>query len=174
MLTYYYFCILTVALAQIGQRIQLDFLGRPQHPQSEHPYYSNRTMMSIVILFWFMVNCGLIAGCVYKWKLALEVSFADYSALALINVAMVGFTIFVTQSTRYSLRDKFLIREERCYDLEDVFCSIFCLPCVVCQMQRHTANYDEHDAVCCSKTGLPDGVGLLTDNNPEKSSAFIV
>ncbi|KAL7575943.1 hypothetical protein ACA910_000739 [Epithemia clementina (nom. ined.)] len=139
------FCPL-IALAQIGQRIQLDFLGRVQHPE----------------------------GYAYKWENSLDVSFADYSALALINLAMIGFTIFVTQSTRYSLREKFRIREERCYDLEDVVCSLFCLPFVVCQMQRHTANYEEYNAVCCSKTGLPDGVGVHADQIEKSSSAFLV
>ena len=171
--THICFASLIVALAQIGQRIQLDFLGRTEHPQSEHPYYSNRTMMCIVILFWLTVNCALIVGYCYKWEHDLEVSFADYSALALINLAMIGFTIFVTQSTRYSLREKFMIREERCYDLEDVVCSSFCLPCVVCQMQRHTANYNEYKAVCCSKTGLPDGVGVHQDHQ-ERSPSFLV
>ena len=43
-------------------------------------------------------------------------------------------------------------------DLEDLGCATMCLPCTVAQMSRHTANYDAYEAVCCSKTGLPDGV----------------
>jgi len=169
-----FFCPL-IALAQIGQRIQLDFLGRVKHPDNDHPYYSNRTMMVIVIAFWLFVNLGLLGGYAIKWSREVELSFADYSALALINLAMVGFTVFVSQSTRYSLREKFMIREERCYDLEDVVCSTFCLPCVVGQMHRHTANYDEYEGLLCSKTGLPDGVGVHEKNGePTKQSPYLV
>jgi len=167
------FCPL-VALAQIGQRIQLDFLGRAKHPENDEPYYSNRVMMVIVILFWLFVNCALLLGCCIKLSGDLELTFADYSALGLINLAMIGFNVFVSQSTRYSLREKFMIREERCYDLEDIVCSTFCLPCVVSQMLRHTANYDEHEGFCCSNTGLPDGVGVHETPEAIKESPYIV
>lgn len=88
----------------------------------------------------------------------MDLSFADWTAVGLVNVAMYGFIVFVAQSTRSSLREKFMIREERCNDLEDICCAALLLPCTVSQMARHTANYDDYEAVCCSKTGLPDGV----------------
>eukprot|EP00977_Amphora_coffeiformis_P018407 scaffold6456_cov147-Amphora_coffeaeformis.AAC.4 len=88
----------------------------------------------------------------------MEITAADYSAFALVNVFMYGFAVFVAQSTRSTIREKFMIREERCYDLEDIMCASTCLPCTVAQMSRHTANYDDYEAVCCSRSGLPDGV----------------
>jgi Cys-rich protein (TIGR01571 family) len=148
------FCPL-IALGQIQTRVSLDFLGRPKF--SELPY-SNRFMMLTVVGFWLFTNVGLFAACNVKWSHGLELSVADVCAFVLVNVAMFGFVVFVTQSTRSSVREKFMIRERQCYDLEDVCCATLCLPCTVGQMSRHTANYDDYEAVCCSKTGLPNGV----------------
>ena len=98
---------------------------------------------------------------------------ADACAIALINTSMFSFIVFVAQSTRSSLREKFMIQEERCFDLEDLCCSALCLPFTVSQMARHTADYDEYEAVCCSKTGLPDGV-TLNQSPPEKTDGYVV
>ena len=148
------FCPL-IALGQIQTRVHLDFLGRPKF--GELPY-TNRYMMLLVIASWIGMNLALFAACNLKWSRGLELSVADGCAFALVNVAMFGFIVFITQSTRSSVREKFMIRERCCYDLEDVCCAALCLPCTVGQMQRHTANYDDYEAVCCSKTGLPNGV----------------
>jgi PLAC8 family len=107
----------------------------------------------------------------------MELSVADWIALGLVNAAMFGFVVFVTQSTRNSVRERFMIREQCCCsDLEDLWCSTICLPCTICQMHRHTANYDDYEAVCCSKNGLPDGVRLKmeTETSKENDSAYIV
>jgi Cys-rich protein (TIGR01571 family) len=148
------FCPL-IALGQIQTRVHLDFLGRPKF--GDLPY-TNRYMMLLVIAFWIGTNITLFAACNLKWSRGMELSVADGCAFALVNVVMFGFVVFVTQSTRSSVREKFMIRERCCYDLEDVCCATLCLPCSVGQMQRHTANYDDYEAVCCSKTGLPNGV----------------
>jgi Cys-rich protein (TIGR01571 family) len=157
------FCPL-VALGQVQTRISLDFLGRPSF--GDLPT-TNRFMMLTVIMFWAMTNVGLFAACNLKWSRGLELSVADVCAFALVNVAMFCFIVFVTQSTRSSLREKFMIREERCFDLEDICCAAVCLPCTVGQMARHTANYDDYEAVCCSKTGLPNGVRVNQDPTKE-------
>jgi Cys-rich protein (TIGR01571 family) len=114
--------------------------------------------MMTIILSWAFMNIGIFLGYNWKWSRGLDLTMADMSAMILVNVVMYGFIVFVAQSTRSSLREKFLIREERCNDLEDICCATMCLPCTVSQMSRHTANYDDYEAVCCSKTGLPDGV----------------
>jgi Cys-rich protein (TIGR01571 family) len=162
------FCPL-VALGQIQTRVNLDFLGRPKF--SELPY-SNRFMMLTVIVFWIFTNVALFVACNLKWSRGLELSVADGCAFALVNVMMLGFVVFVTQSTRSSVREKFMIRERRCYDLEDVCCATLCLPCTVGQMSRHTANYDDYEAVCCSKTGLPNGVRV--NQEPAKVKDTVV
>lgn len=163
------FCPL-IALGQIQQRISLDFLGRPRFGDEG---MSNRAMVLTVVGFWTLTNLGLFAVCNLKWFHGLELSIADVIAIVMINIAMFGFIVFVTQSTRSSLREKFMIREERCFDLEDLFCATVCLPCTVGQMARHTANYDDYEAVCCSKTGLPKGV-RVNQNYDKEVDGYVV
>ena len=162
------FCPL-IALGQIQTRVDLDFLGRPKF--GELPY-TNRFMVLMVIASWVGMNTALFGACNLKWSRGLELSVADGCAFALVNVAMFGFIVFVTQSTRSSVREKFMIRERCCYDLEDVCCAALCLPCTVGQMQRHTANYDDYEAVCCSKTGLPNGVRVNQETAKVKETTL--
>ena len=129
--------------------------------------------MLLVTFTWVGLNVGLLYVGNYKWMRALDITAADGTAFALVNLFMYVFTVFVAQSTRSSVREKFMIREERCYDLEDVMCASLCLPCTVAQMSRHTANYDDYEAVCCSKTGLPDGV-KVHHTSTMKDGQFIV
>lgn len=149
-----FFCPLLI-LGQIQFRTKLDFLGRPR--LLSHGITIRSTMIS-VIAFWTATNLLLFGASNLKWSRGLELTVADVLAFALINFCMIGFVVFVTQSTRSSLREKFMIREERCFDFEDLCCAVWCLPCTLCQMARHTANYDDYEVVSCSKTGLPDGV----------------
>ena len=123
--------------------------------------------MLFVTSSWAALNIGLIYAANYKWMRAMDITASDLTAFALVNVSMYGFAVFVAQSTRSSIREKFMIREERCYDLEDVMCASTCLPCTVAQMARHTANYEEIEetqgicctGTCCSSTGLPEQGG---------------
>jgi Cys-rich protein (TIGR01571 family) len=164
----------SVALSQIQHRLGFDFLGRAilKNGASSNPdQLSNRTMMYIITASWLLINLGIYTGYNGKWSRGLDLTVADLSAIVLVNVAMYGFVVFVTQSTRGSLREKFLIREQRCHDLEDVVLATTCLPCTVGQMSRHTANYDDYEAVCCSKTGLPDGVRV---NQSRKEGDYMV
>ena len=162
-----------VALAQVQYRANLDFLGRPNLFYGAAP---NRAMMVTIIMFWIVINAMLCLGYYIKWSQAMELTIADWTALAVINGAYLCFIVFVTQSTRSSLRDKYLIREHLCSDLEDLCCATCCLPCSISQMSRHTGNYDEYEAVCCSRTGLPDGVGEheQTPLRPSQGSTYVV
>lgn len=153
------FCPLLL-LSQVQTRLELDFLGRPRFGNAS---MSNRLLMWTVVCFWITVDAVLFTACNIKWSQGLELTWADWCAVGMVNLFMVGFVIFVTQSTRSFLREKYMIREERCLDLEDLCCAVTCLPCAVAQMARHTANYNTYEAVCCSKTGLPDGVKVDKD-----------
>ena len=104
----------------------------------------------------------------------MELSVADMGSLAFVNVSYVLFVVYLTSATRGSLREKYYIRESRFHDLEDCCCATFCLPCAVCQMARHTGNYDEYEGVCCNDTGLPDSY-VATSTEPNKpAGSYIV
>lgn len=139
------------------ERMGFDFTGRPSADftaERVSPY----DMMVKVVWFWSMLNLAIFGAFNYKWSRGMELTLADWISLAVVNIAMMAFTISVTATARGSIREKYLIRENRFYDVEDCFCATFCMPCTICQMSRHTASYNDYDGVCCNKTGVPDGV----------------
>lgn len=145
------FCPL-VMLGQIMTRVGFDFLGRRSLDNS----VNGPSTLSTIMFFWVFVNLVLFGVYNLKWSKGMELSMADQGAFVFVNAAYMLFVVYLTSATRGSLREKYYIRESRFHDLEDCCCATFCLPCSICQMARHTADYDEYEAVLCNATGLPD------------------
>lgn len=160
------FCPL-LALGQVMTRLNYDFLGRPSPVKRTMTAYC--TMWSIVI-FAILMNSLIYAAYCYKWSFNMPLSYADIAASVLLNACLVAFTISATSAARATLRDKYMIREHRFFDLEDCCCATFCMPCTICQMGRHTVNYDEVDAVCCSANGL----SAKPTNSTKNTSGYII
>ena len=51
-----------------------------------------------------------------------------------------------------------------CCSCEDMCCSLCCGPCTLCQMARHTADYEKYPASCCTD----DGLMLLVEDDEEE------
>jgi Cys-rich protein (TIGR01571 family) len=153
-------------------RVGFDFLGRPSLDNSIN---GPRTLMTI-LSFWVFMNLALFAAYNVKWSRGMELSAADLGAIAVVNVAYTLFLIYLTSATRGSLREKYYIRESRFHDLEDCCCATFCLPCSVCQMARHTADYDGMEGVCCNDSGLPDSYETrkMDPETPKRSSSYVI
>jgi Cys-rich protein (TIGR01571 family) len=148
--------------------MKLDFLGRRQ-AKDKHTF----AVMSSIVIMWGMMNLAIFAAFNYKWSQRIELSVADYCALGLINLSVMVFAMFATASTRATLREKLLIREHRCYDLEDCCCGTFCMPCTICQMSRHTVDFKSYEAACCSETGLEEGSDIpLTGSEVSGTNYF--
>lgn len=65
------------------------------------------------------------------------------------------FIVIVAIRTRAYVRGRYKIRPRYgCGECEDVCCVMACYPCVVCQLSRHTVDYENHRARCCTDTGL--------------------
>ena len=129
-----------------------DFLGRPAVLGKTNEV--SWKMMVTMTIFWVLVNVGIFGAFNYKWHRGLELSTADITALFLFNVFMIGLSMIITAAARGSIREKFLIRENRLYDVEDCFCAMFCMPCTICQIGRHTAVFEQQEPACCTSTGL--------------------
>jgi len=159
-------------LGQIMTRVGFDFMGRPSLDNSVNGPNTLWTIMS----FWIFVNLILFAAYNLKWSNGMELSVADFGALAFVNAAYILFVVYLTSATRGSLREKYYIRESRFHDLEDCCCATFCLPFTICQMARHTADYDEYEAVLCNSTGLPDIYEEIkqTESALSKTSSYAV
>lgn len=68
------------------------------------------------------------------------------------------FVLVVTIRTRAYIRNKYNIPEKHCcHGCEDFCCSFWCTMCTICQMARHTADYQTYSAGCCTEDGLSRG-----------------
>jgi Cys-rich protein (TIGR01571 family) len=135
-----------------------DFMGRPADDIPKRGIWSTRGMIVTIVSFWLFLNVVVLVGMNAKRLNGVDVSSADLTALVMVNLAMLCYLVYTTMATRGSIREKYLIRENRFCDMEDGIHAAFCLPCTICQMGRHTASYEDHDGVCCNDTGLPKSV----------------
>jgi Cys-rich protein (TIGR01571 family) len=76
------------------------------------------------------------------------------NARTVLNIAYGVFAIFVVARTRGRIRARYGIPERRCRGCEDCCRAFWCACCTVSQMARHTADYENYAALCCSETGL--------------------
>ena len=71
------------------------------------------------------------------------------------NIVELGFGIYlliIAIKARNYIRSKYSIPGTGC---EDCCCVFWCGCCSVSQMLRHTADYRQYNASCCTETGLP-------------------
>ena len=119
-------------------RMGLDFMGLPGPSIPRRGLWSTRATT---------IKMGAVA-----------ISGADIASFVIVNVGMLVYTVYAASNTRAIIREKYKIKQGCCGDWEDSLLSAFCMPCSIAQMGRHTVAYDEHKALCCSDTGLEEGV----------------
>ena len=69
------------------------------------------------------------------------------------------FVFVVLLRVRNHVRKRYSIPASTCSScgvdrLEDCCCAMWCGPCSICQMMRHTSDYRHDEAMCCTRTGL--------------------
>mmetsp|Transcript_29386 Transcript_29386/g.68013 ORF Transcript_29386/g.68013 Transcript_29386/m.68013 type:complete len:130 (-) Transcript_29386:507-896(-) len=113
-------------------------------------------MLTIGIsLLDFLLLTVLVSWDPLPIRLFAMVLFAGLNA----QVLVIFFRTMV--QTRKAIRDAYSIPEGRRLEgYEDLVVSVFCLPCALSQMGRHTADYDTYRSTCCSETGLPNHVDV--------------
>ena len=166
------YCCPLILLGQIMVRLKLTFLG------NEIPYNSNggsaimnaqsgagmsfKILAGITILRLFITQTiSIIANALLLGASTYEEAQRDHPMIALltgitytINIAYAIFLIYLIAITRYRIRSRYGIPEQNCRGCEDCCCAFWCHCCTISQMARHTANYDNYAANCCSETGL--------------------
>mmetsp|Transcript_20975 Transcript_20975/g.27062 ORF Transcript_20975/g.27062 Transcript_20975/m.27062 type:complete len:569 (+) Transcript_20975:151-1857(+) len=149
------FCPL-ISLGQIMTRTRMTWTGTPG------PIVETRmtfTSMWIILFSYITLNLVFIAlpltrDSPFRDAETGDVDWLDAGPVLAVNLAFVLYCWCVTARTRASIKDKYAI-EDTCGPLEDCLCAGFCQPCTICQMGRHTADYDTFRASCCTATGLP-------------------
>mmetsp|Transcript_1815 Transcript_1815/g.4029 ORF Transcript_1815/g.4029 Transcript_1815/m.4029 type:complete len:241 (-) Transcript_1815:48-770(-) len=146
-----------IALGQIMTRTGLDWMGDPANKLVSSLSCAN---MTVLLTFWLAMNASFAFMLRVAWERGRYLTSEHYAVLALFNVLVLLYMVNLTRKVRGSIRNKYQIPEEHCVGLEDCCCAAFCMPCAICQMGRHTADFDTYRATCCTKTGLPRQVEL--------------
>ena len=146
-----------ISLGQIMTRTGLDWQGNPANRLVSSLSCAN---MTVLLTFWAAMNASALFMYRVAWVRGMELGTNYYAPLACFNFFVLVWMILLTKKVRESIRNKYQIPEDHCEGIEDCCCAMFCMPCTICQMGRHTADFDTYRATWCTKTGLPRQVEL--------------
>ena len=141
-------------MGQVMQRLNLTWLGGPGSPE--------QTKSTFIVVLTIVLSFTV-------FSMAMDYMFPAYvngyyaqpptwisTTKNLASMLIIVWCIYVRMKTREYVRNKYRIPEERCIGCEDLCCSIWCSPCIVAQIARHTGEYETYPSMCCTKTGLPN------------------
>jgi hypothetical protein len=154
-----------------------DFRGRPANVPEKGIYSTWGTMICIMSM-WTILNAFVIREMSSKVASGAALNVFDFTAISIINIAMIAYNIYATASTRANIREYSGIGEERTIAVgnrkfaqgQDYLLSIFAMPFTIAQMGRHTASYENFEASFCTHHGLSKDVtmsDILSCNNHE-------
>jgi Cys-rich protein (TIGR01571 family) len=153
-------CYHQVLLGQVMHRLKLTWLGS----ESNHPDRSVMTFTILAIItavhfctnwvFYFTSLFLLILGALGESESEIDASQVLANLRSFLNLVFFVFLLVIMARTRRRIRSRYGIPERTCRGCEDCCCAFWCSCCTVSQMARHTADYDNYPAQCCSETGL--------------------
>ena len=154
-----------VALGQVMTRLHLNACAEYQRERSTSCCSAFRTMLALYIVT--SLTTGFIGQILESFLIEDDDDDEQEPGdepgwFVAISFTRVGwaffyyvFVVIVAIRTRAYVRKRYKIKPQYgCGECEDVCCVFVCYPCVVCQLSRHTANYENQQARCCTDTGL--------------------
>jgi Cys-rich protein (TIGR01571 family) len=138
-------------------RTGLDWRGQPANRIVSGYSCAN---MTVLLSFWIAMNFSAFIMMRLSWERGYPLAAEYYVPLVAFNVLIWSYMACLTATVRGSIRNKYQIPDESCLGSEDCACAMLCMPCTICQMGRHTADFDTYRATCCTSTGLPRHVEL--------------
>mmetsp|Transcript_34519 Transcript_34519/g.101448 ORF Transcript_34519/g.101448 Transcript_34519/m.101448 type:complete len:280 (+) Transcript_34519:84-923(+) len=151
-----------ILMAQVATRMKLNWLGSPAEGESWRNTF--KIIVSIVVVHY--VISGILApfkpDYEYDEKSGEMVQVGPDAPLwvtivnNIVSASFGLYSLIVMIKVRRSVRQRYEIEPECCGGAEDCCCVFFCNCCTVAQMARHTADYEQRRAVCCTSTGMPD------------------
>jgi hypothetical protein len=142
-------CCTFIPIGQLMQRLKLNFNG------DQGNYKMTCTIWAC--LWVVFVTSIIIAIALTEYTLFLFFALSIYAIYALVK-------------TRYYMRRRYNIPSccSRCKPKEecngccnDCCCVMWCLPCVTCQMLKHTHDEDRYSYALWSTTGLPKSAPMI-------------
>jgi len=148
-----------IALGQIMTRTGLDWRARPANKLVSSLSCTN---LAVFLFFWIAINCSAAFMFMVRWQRGQDLGADIYGPIVALNLLFLFHLQKLVKNTREAIRDKYQIPETQCIGCEDCLCSTFCMSCTICQMGRHTADFDTYNGTCCTRTGLPEQVELAS------------
>ena len=154
-----------MAAGQVITRLQLTWCGTPANTVADVAMAFQMLVMIIIGVFCCRIFLFLIVAYLDPNTDPERTEFIEPSGMYFFFAALddlVTCTYFVTvvvviRNIRNHMRRRYAIPNgDCCPECEDLCCSMLCPCLVVSQMMRHTGNYEEQRAVCCSNMGLQD------------------
>jgi Cys-rich protein (TIGR01571 family) len=147
-------CLCTqIAMGQIMHRLKLTWLGESgSYAQTKNTF---KVVVTIVLayLVFSMAMDYMSPEYVYGYYAQPPAWISTLKNIGALLMSV--WSIYALMKTREHVRGRYQIPEERCHGCEDLCCSIWCSPCTVAQISRHTGEYEAHPSMCCTETGLP-------------------
>jgi len=128
-------CCPQCLLAQVMVRLDLDMVGDPRPAAAART--PNGAFTTMTILTFVVVIARTIP-----------------QLFGFISILFVIYLLIATLGVRQYIRRRYAIPEQNCKGCEDFCCTCFCIKCIICQMARHTANYETEPSKCCTNDGL--------------------
>jgi Cys-rich protein (TIGR01571 family) len=151
----------SLALGQVMTRLGLDWTATPvrnSHQRTWSPFKVMALFTAVYYVIYVFVNAIVNPYIMISpdgnppnpptWVSALMV------VRSLIGFAFGIFVLVMMIRTRAYIRQKSAIREQYCSGCDDCCLSFWCGCCTVAQMDRHTTDFRQCQAACCSETGL--------------------
>ena len=162
-------CCAPIAAGQVITRLKLGFWGLPPASAGNSSSSSSavfRKLVYLAVSFWivrvlFLLLIALLdPNTEAEWGEWTEPGWIYHILVFADNIlayVYMGFTILLLCNLRSQVRTKYAIPAAGYCGprgTEDFCCSL-CCPCLVAaQMMRHTTDYDQTPARCCTETGL--------------------
>lgn len=157
-------CCPLILMGQVLTRMNMSWLGERNSPNSSSTF----TRLVWLVVIYIAVNIlfsppSPVAHVIGEGEdIGVEViqppiNPITYGIYQAVNFAYGLYALIILVKLRAAIRERYsLPNQTHCGDLaEDVCCSLCCACCTNAQLARHTADYNERRAVCCSNTGLP-------------------
>jgi len=146
-------------MGQVLQRMKMDWLSRP-NPTAKNAFKIWFAITTVWIVVYNIMSFIIQSGTEEVQRGSDTVVVREDWAEALLtayNIILFAFfllTLIVLCQLRQKVRAKYNIPTQCCGGCEDCCCAYWCSPCTVCQLARHTADYNRYPAQCCTATGL--------------------
>lgn len=131
-----------------------DFRDPERNPARLSTFKVLMVIFAIYLIGVYMTSANLLE------EVLLELPLPIFLPMTWWDFLFWVYCFVLVMKTRSYIRRKYSIPESHCHGCEDCCCAFFCLPLSVCQMARHTADYDTFRATVCTENGLPQ-------NSPE-------